>query len=40
MLLVTRIKELPAGLGGGHINAASKINTQVIVWKQYKKKYF
>jgi hypothetical protein len=31
MLLVTRIKELPADLGGGYVNAGSKINTQVIV---------
>ena len=38
MLLVTRIKELPAGLGGGYVNAGSKINTQVIVWEQYKNK--
>jgi hypothetical protein len=38
MLLVTRIKELPAGLGGGYVNAGSKINTQVIVWEQFKNK--
>ena len=38
MLLVTRIKELPAGLGGGYVNAGSKINTQVIVWEAYKEK--
>ena len=38
MLLVTRIKELPAGLGGGYVNAGSKINTQVIIWEQYKNK--
>ncbi|SDS20934.1 protein of unknown function [Polaribacter sp. KT25b] len=38
MLLVTRIKELPAGLGGGYVNAGSKINTQVIVWQQFKNK--
>lgn len=38
MLLVTRIKELPSGLGGGYVNAGSKINTQVVVWEQYKKK--
>ena len=31
MLLVTRIKELPASLGGGYVNAGSKINEQVIV---------
>lgn len=38
MLLVTRIKEIPADLGGGYVNAGSKINTQVIVWEQYKNK--
>jgi hypothetical protein len=27
MLLITRLKELPAGLGGGYVNAGSKINT-------------
>jgi hypothetical protein len=38
MLLVTRIREIPAGLGGGYVNAGSKINTQVIVWEAYKNK--
>lgn len=38
MLLVTRIKELPANLGGGYVNAGSKINTQVIVWEEFKNK--
>ena len=38
MLLVTRIKELPAGLGGGYVNAGSKINEQVVVWEQFKNK--
>ena len=38
MLLVTRIKDLPTGLGGGYVNAGSKINTQVIVWEHYKNK--
>jgi hypothetical protein len=38
MLLVTRIREIPAGLGGGYVNAGSKINTQVIVWETYKNK--
>ncbi|WP_298780850.1 zinc-dependent metalloprotease [uncultured Polaribacter sp.] len=38
MLLVTRIKEIPAGLGGGYVNAGSKINTQVIVWEHFKNK--
>ncbi|WP_341221834.1 zinc-dependent metalloprotease [Polaribacter atrinae] len=38
MLLVTRLKEIPAGLGGGYVNAGSKINTQVVVWEHYKDK--
>lgn len=38
MLLVTRIRELPSGLGGGYVNAGSKINTQVVVWEQFKNK--
>lgn len=38
MLLVTRIKELPANLGGGYVNAGSKINTQVIVWEEFQNK--
>lgn len=38
MLLVTRIRELPSGLGGGFVNAGTKINTQVVVWEQYKNK--
>ena len=38
MLLVTRIKEIPANLGGGYVNAGSKINTQVVVWEAYQDK--
>ncbi|WP_218599539.1 zinc-dependent metalloprotease [Polaribacter sp. NJDZ03] len=38
MLLVTRLKDIPAGLGGGYVNAGSKINTQVVVWEKYKNK--
>ncbi len=38
MLLVTRIKEIPAGLGGGYVNAGSKINTQVVVWEEFQNK--
>ena len=38
MLLVTRLKDIPAGLGGGYVNAGSKINTQVVVWEHYKNK--
>jgi hypothetical protein len=36
MLLVTRIKDIPAGLGGGYVNAGSKINEQVVIWEKYK----
>jgi len=38
MLLVTRLRELPSGLGGGYINAGSNINTQVVVWERFKNK--
>ncbi len=38
MLLVSRIKELPSGFGGGYVNAGSKTNEQVIVWQKFKKK--
>jgi hypothetical protein len=38
MILVTRIKEIPAGLGGGYVNAGSKINTQVVVWEEFQNK--
>jgi len=38
LLLVTRIKDIPANLGGGYVNAGSKINTQVVVWEQFQNK--
>ncbi|MFY9243552.1 MAG: zinc-dependent metalloprotease [Polaribacter sp.] len=38
MLLVTRIKDIPANLGGGYVNAGSKINTQVVVWEEFQNK--
>ncbi|MFY0604752.1 MAG: zinc-dependent metalloprotease [Flavobacteriaceae bacterium] len=38
MLLVTRLKEIPGGLGGGYVNAGTKVNTQVIVWEKQQKK--
>mgnify|MGYP003633368565 CR=1 FL=1 len=38
MLLVTRLKEIPAGLGGGFVNAGSKVNTQVVVWEKFRNK--
>ena len=38
MILVTRIKDIPADLGGGYVNAGSKINTQVVVWEKFQNK--
>ena len=38
LLLVTRLKDIPAGLGGGYVNAGTKINTQVVVWEKFKTK--
>ncbi|MDG1246102.1 MAG: zinc-dependent metalloprotease [Polaribacter sp.] len=38
MILVTRIKDIPADLGGGYVNAGSKINTQVVVWEAFQDK--
>ena len=38
MLLVSRIKELPSGFGGGYVNAGSKTNEQVVVWEKFRKK--
>ena len=38
MILVTRIKDIPADLGGGYVNAGSKINTQVVVWETFQNK--
>jgi hypothetical protein len=38
MLLVSRIAQIPQGLGGDYINAGSKIHEQVIRWeKKYNK---
>ena len=38
MLLVTRIKDIPSDLGGGYVNAGSKINPQVVVWEKFQDK--
>ena len=38
MLLVSRIKELPSGYGGGYVNAGSKTNEQVVIWEHFKNK--
>ncbi|MGB5941693.1 MAG: zinc-dependent metalloprotease [Leeuwenhoekiella sp.] len=32
MLLVSRIAKVPAGFGGGYVNAGSKVNEQVVRW--------
>ena len=38
MLLVSRIAQIPNGLGGGYINAGTKMHEQVIRWeKKYNK---
>ena len=34
MLLVSRIGKIPAGLGGGYLNAGSKTNEQVVRWSR------
>lgn len=34
MLLVSRIAKIPAGLGGGYVNAGSKTNEQVVHWSR------
>ncbi|MFT5667975.1 MAG: hypothetical protein ACI9DK_002175 [Vicingaceae bacterium] len=34
MLLVSRIAKIPAGLGGGYLNAGSKTNEQVVRWSR------
>lgn len=38
MLLVTRLKEIPASLGGGFVNAGTKVNTQVVIWEKFRNK--
>jgi len=38
MLLVTRLKDIPSGLGDGYVNAGSKVNTQIVIWEKYKNK--
>ena len=34
MLLVSRIAKVPAGFGGGYVNAGSKVNEQVVRWSK------
>jgi hypothetical protein len=38
MLLVSRLSKLPANLGGGYVNAGTKINTRMINWERFKNK--
>ncbi len=38
MLWVTRIAQIPAGLGGGFVNAGSKTNEQLVQWTRYQDK--
>jgi len=38
MLWVSRIAQLPNGLGGGFVNAGSKTNQQVVHWTRYQNK--
>ncbi|NER16454.1 zinc-dependent metalloprotease [Spongiivirga citrea] len=38
MLLVSRIAKVPAGLGGGYVNAGSKTNEQVVHWVRFQNK--
>ncbi len=40
MLLVSRIVQLPLGLGGGYTNAGSKAHEQVVRWQRKGKKVF
>ncbi|ALM08306.1 glutaminyl-tRNA synthetase [Sediminicola sp. YIK13] len=38
MLWVSRISQLPQGLGGGYFNAGSKTNEQVVQWTRFQDK--
>ncbi len=38
MLWVTRIAQIPNGLGGGYLNAGSKTNEQVVHWERFQDK--
>ncbi|WP_299211189.1 zinc-dependent metalloprotease [uncultured Dokdonia sp.] len=38
MLWVSRIAQIPSGLGGGFFNAGSKTNEQVVHWQRYQDK--
>lgn len=38
LLWVSRIAKIPAGLGGGYLNAGSKTNEQVVQWSRFQNK--
>ncbi len=38
MLLVSQIAKIPAGLGGGYVNAGTSSHEQLIVWEKFKEK--
>ena len=38
LLWVTRIAQIPSGLGGGYVNAGSKTNEQVVHWTRFQDK--
>ena len=38
MLLVSRISKIPANLGGGYVNAGSKLNQRMVVWERFQDK--
>ncbi len=38
MLLVSRLSKLPSNLGGGYVNAGTKINTRMINWERFRDK--
>lgn len=38
MLWVSRIAQIPNGLGGGYVNAGSKTNEQVVNWERFQDK--
>ena len=38
LLWVSRIAQIPNGLGGGFVNAGSKTNEQVVHWQRYQNK--
>ncbi|MDX5437650.1 MAG: DUF5118 domain-containing protein, partial [Pontibacter sp.] len=37
-LWISRFANLPAGLGGGYVNAGSSVNEQMVVWQKFENK--